>query len=178
MAIFGRKNRNDSMKTDSKDDLKKFDSELRHKSQCNEKVLVKVNSLLEYMIQMDYVRDMIKDVNHQTDLLEEIAASGQELSASTEEISSFVQESNRMSSDSSENAHKALADVNTMFAEIDENMAKTARANEAMKSVNVEAKKIVDIVQIIESVADQTNLLALNASIEAARAGVHPDFRT
>lgn len=33
------------------------------------------------------------------------------------------------------------------------------------------ARKITDIISVIEQIAFQTNLLALNASIEAARAG-------
>jgi methyl-accepting chemotaxis protein len=40
-----------------------------------------------------------------------------------------------------------------------------------MGSINESAKKIVDIISVIDSIAFQTNILALNAAVEAARAG-------
>lgn len=40
-----------------------------------------------------------------------------------------------------------------------------------MGSINDSAKKIVDIIGVIDSIAFQTNILALNAAVEAARAG-------
>jgi methyl-accepting chemotaxis protein len=42
---------------------------------------------------------------------------------------------------------------------------------ETMESINTSARKIVDIIAVIDDIAFQTNILALNASIEAARAG-------
>jgi methyl-accepting chemotaxis protein len=40
-----------------------------------------------------------------------------------------------------------------------------------MGSINDSAKKIVDIIAVIDGIAFQTNILALNAAVEAARAG-------
>lgn len=40
-----------------------------------------------------------------------------------------------------------------------------------MEQINHSAKKIVDIIGVIDGIAFQTNILALNASVEAARAG-------
>nr|WP_315486429.1 methyl-accepting chemotaxis protein [uncultured Undibacterium sp.] len=40
-----------------------------------------------------------------------------------------------------------------------------------MSSINDSAKKIVDIIAVIDGIAFQTNILALNAAVEAARAG-------
>jgi methyl-accepting chemotaxis protein len=40
-----------------------------------------------------------------------------------------------------------------------------------MSSINESAKKIVDIIGVIDGIAFQTNILALNAAVEAARAG-------
>ncbi|RJF95721.1 methyl-accepting chemotaxis protein [Noviherbaspirillum saxi] len=40
-----------------------------------------------------------------------------------------------------------------------------------MESINESAKKIVDIISVIDGIAFQTNILALNAAVEAARAG-------
>src|SRR5690606_18581332 len=40
-----------------------------------------------------------------------------------------------------------------------------------MESINGSARKIVDIIGVIDGIAFQTNILALNAAVEAARAG-------
>ena len=40
-----------------------------------------------------------------------------------------------------------------------------------MGDINTSAKKIVDIISVIDGIAFQTNILALNAAVEAARAG-------
>jgi methyl-accepting chemotaxis protein len=40
-----------------------------------------------------------------------------------------------------------------------------------MVTINDSAKKIVDIIAVVDGIAFQTNILALNAAVEAARAG-------
>jgi methyl-accepting chemotaxis protein len=40
-----------------------------------------------------------------------------------------------------------------------------------MSAINASAKKIEDIISVIDGIAFQTNILALNAAVEAARAG-------
>jgi len=40
-----------------------------------------------------------------------------------------------------------------------------------MGAINTSARRIVDIIGVIEGIAFQTNILALNAAVEAARAG-------
>jgi methyl-accepting chemotaxis protein len=42
-----------------------------------------------------------------------------------------------------------------------------------MSSINESARKIVDIIGVIDGIAFQTNILALNAAVEAARAGAN-----
>jgi methyl-accepting chemotaxis protein len=42
---------------------------------------------------------------------------------------------------------------------------------DTMSSIDASAKKIVDIIGVIDGIAFQTNILALNAAVEAARAG-------
>ncbi|HYD62639.1 MAG TPA: methyl-accepting chemotaxis protein [Noviherbaspirillum sp.] len=42
---------------------------------------------------------------------------------------------------------------------------------ETMASIHASARKIVDIIGVIDGIAFQTNILALNAAVEAARAG-------
>jgi methyl-accepting chemotaxis protein len=42
---------------------------------------------------------------------------------------------------------------------------------DTMGEINASARKIVDIIGVIDGIAFQTNILALNAAVEAARAG-------
>jgi len=42
---------------------------------------------------------------------------------------------------------------------------------DTMQAINDSARKIVDIIGVIDGIAFQTNILALNAAVEAARAG-------
>jgi methyl-accepting chemotaxis protein len=49
----------------------------------------------------------------------------------------------------------------------------TARAAQAMASLEGHSQRIGHIIDAIDGIADQTNLLALNAAIESARAGEH-----
>jgi methyl-accepting chemotaxis protein len=46
-----------------------------------------------------------------------------------------------------------------------------AQVVETMGLIDTSAKKIVDIISVIDAIAFQTNILALNAAVEAARAG-------
>lgn len=79
-----------------------------------------------------------------------VAAAAEELSSSSEEISRIVEE----------NTAIALAAVEE---------ARTA--NEGVAVLDEAAKRIGEVVGLINEIASQTNLLALNATIEAARAG-------
>ena len=49
--------------------------------------------------------------------------------------------------------------------------AVVAKVVDTMGSINASARKIADIIGVIDSIAFQTNILALNAAVEAARAG-------
>jgi methyl-accepting chemotaxis protein len=49
--------------------------------------------------------------------------------------------------------------------------AEVRRAVDTMSAVDAGARRITDIVGVIDSIAFQTNILALNAAVEAARAG-------
>ncbi|HEV8027362.1 MAG TPA: methyl-accepting chemotaxis protein [Stellaceae bacterium] len=79
-----------------------------------------------------------------------VAAAADELSRSTAEIGQRILESARV-------AGRAVRE--------------TQRTTTTMQGLAASARKIGDVVQLINVIASQTNLLALNATIEAARAG-------
>ena len=135
--------------------------------------LSQVNSLLKYMTEMDYIKDMLGDVAKQTEMVEGIAASSQEMTATIEDISDFVQTSNESAAESMKVSNASMDSIGAAFGQLEETFEESKKVQTTMNKVNAEAKRINEIVGIIKGVANQTNLLALNASIEAARAGEH-----
>ena len=109
---------------------------------------------------------------------QEIAAGNSDLSARTEEQASSLEETassmeqlNATVKQNAENARQArnLASSSNEVAE--QGGAMVNRVVETMGSIQESAKKIADIIGVIDSIAFQTNILALNAAVEAARAG-------
>jgi methyl-accepting chemotaxis protein len=65
-------------------------NEVVENSVANLDQLKKINSLLKYVTEMDYIKDMLLGVNKQSQMIENVASSSEEMTASIEEISSFV----------------------------------------------------------------------------------------
>lgn len=95
---------------------------------------------------------------------EQQASSIEETAASVEELTSTVRQN-------AENARQAnvvaanASEVATLGGEV------VAEVVGTMSAINASARKIVDIIAVIDGIAFQTNILALNAAVEAARAG-------
>jgi len=133
--------------------------------------LQKINSLLKFVTELDYIKDMLLGINKQAEMIESVAASSEEMTASIEDISHFVQDSSEKTNSSIKIANDSILDIENSFKEIIVSFEESKRVQLTMDKVSAEAQKINEMVTIIKGVADQTNLLALNASIEAARAG-------
>lgn len=95
---------------------------------------------------------------------EQAAASLEETSASTETLSVTVQQN----ADNARKASDLAASANSSATKGGEVVE---RAVTAMSGIDASAKRITEIIAVIDEIAFQTNLLALNASVEAARAG-------
>jgi methyl-accepting chemotaxis protein len=88
---------------------------------------------------------------------EQASANVQTAATAAEELSVSVQEISRQVSQSSTISDRAVERANS--------------TNNTVQTLADGAKKIDDVVRLINDIAGQTNLLALNATIEAARAG-------
>lgn len=150
---------------------RKYLEQLHEKDLKYVELLKQLNSLLKYITEQDYVKDMLLSVGKQVESIEGIAAIGEEMTATVEDISEFVHESNDKTGESIEFANQSLQLFDESFEQIKVTYEESKNVQSIMKRLNNEAKKINDMVTMIKGVADQTNLLALNASIEAARAG-------
>ncbi|MGU2162930.1 methyl-accepting chemotaxis protein [Pseudomonas aeruginosa] len=108
----------------------------------------------------------------------EIASGNAELSARTEQQASSLEETASSMEEltstvklNAENARQAnslaanASEVATQGGTVVQKVVST------MSSINESARKIADIIGVIDGIAFQTNILALNAAVEAARAG-------
>jgi methyl-accepting chemotaxis protein len=109
---------------------------------------------------------------------EEISAGNSNLSMRTEEQASSLEQTassmEEMTSTVKQNADNAnQANQLAMAArdQAEQGGAVVSKAVNAMSGIDESAKKIADIIGVIDEIAFQTNLLALNAAVEAARAG-------
>ncbi|WP_195763819.1 methyl-accepting chemotaxis protein [Pseudoduganella rivuli] len=108
----------------------------------------------------------------------QVASGSQDLHAQTgQQVVSLKQTARAMEDMAStvkQNADNAR-DANQLVASASETAqqggAVVAEVVNKMESINASAKKIVDIIGVIDGIAFQTNILALNAAVEAARAG-------
>jgi methyl-accepting chemotaxis protein len=101
--------------------------------------------------------DLSSRTEQQAASLEETASSMEELTATVKQNADNSRQANQLATTASEVAVKGGAVVGQVVG--------------TMSAINESAKKIADIIGVIDGIAFQTNILALNAAVEAARAG-------
>ncbi|MYM68305.1 methyl-accepting chemotaxis protein [Pseudoduganella sp. FT55W] len=101
--------------------------------------------------------DLSSRTEQQAGSLEETASSMEELTATVKQNTENARQANTLAQNASDIAVQGGAVV--------------ANVVQTMDAINESAKKIVDIIGVIDGIAFQTNILALNAAVEAARAG-------
>ncbi|RJF98174.1 methyl-accepting chemotaxis protein [Noviherbaspirillum saxi] len=108
----------------------------------------------------------------------QIAAGSQDLSSRTEEQASSLEETASSMEEltstvkqNADNARQANALAVTASGVAERGGEVIGQVVQTMGGINDSAKKIGDIIGVIDGIAFQTNILALNAAVEAARAG-------
>lgn len=101
--------------------------------------------------------DLSERTERQASALEETSSSMEQLLATVRQNADNARQANGLANDAS--------DVVTRGGQ------QVAQVVETMTAINTSARKIVDIIGVIDGIAFQTNILALNAAVEAARAG-------
>lgn len=101
--------------------------------------------------------DLSSRTEQQASSLEETASSMEELASTVKQNAENAKQANQLSAAASTVAVKGGNVVGEVVT--------------TMSAINDSAKKIEDIITVIDGIAFQTNILALNAAVEAARAG-------
>lgn len=101
--------------------------------------------------------DLSSRTEQQASSLEETAASMEELASTVKQNADNAKQASQLAVSASEIASKGGKVVGEVVA--------------TMTAINESAKRIEDIISVIDGIAFQTNILALNAAVEAARAG-------
>jgi methyl-accepting chemotaxis protein len=101
--------------------------------------------------------DLSARTEQQASSLEETAASMEELTSTVQQNTENVCQANELATKASQVAGKGGDVVDQVV--------------DTMGSINESAKRIVDIIGVIDGIAFQRSILALNAAVEAARAG-------
>jgi len=101
--------------------------------------------------------DLSSRTEAQAGSLEETASAMEELTATVKQNADNARQANQLAASASEVASEGGAVVSQVVTTMD--------------TINTSARKIVDIISVIDGIAFQTNILALNAAVEAARAG-------
>ncbi|MDX2218650.1 MAG: methyl-accepting chemotaxis protein [Burkholderiales bacterium] len=101
--------------------------------------------------------DLSSRTQEQAASLQETASSMEELTGTVKQNAENAKQANQLAVSASEVARKGGDVVNQVVV--------------TMGDISTSAKKIEDIISVIDGIAFQTNILALNAAVEAARAG-------
>ena len=130
----------------------------------------------------DSLNHIVADVRRGTDSITtasgEIASGNLDLSARTEQQAGALEETassmEELTSTVKQNADNARQ-ANVLAGSASQVAVKggqvVSQVVDTMGLINASARKIVDIIGVIDGIAFQTNILALNAAVEAARAG-------
>jgi aerotaxis receptor len=141
------------------------------------------SQLLQALHQMNVnlfaiIGDVRANVDSMALATREIATGNADLSARTEgQASSLEETASSMEQllstvrQNADNAQQASDLVTSASVVASKGGAAVTKVGATMGDISSSAKKIVDIIGIIDGIAFQTNILALNAAVEAARAG-------
>ncbi|WP_374032379.1 methyl-accepting chemotaxis protein [Bdellovibrio bacteriovorus] len=133
----------------------------------------RVVRLLDQSVQALHVSS--KDVSAGSEQLAtaslQVASSSTESASAIEETVATMEELTSMVKVGADNGRQAatLAQESRQYAVVGEQ--EIGALIESMKEVSEKARKMAEVVAVIDDLAFQTNLLALNAAVEAARAG-------
>jgi len=149
----------------------KFNEVVETYKRFNNNFVMRLNEAMGSIGDNSYVKDMMDEVQSQSEAIGTMGEAGHNLEESINHITATM-------ADIKDNTHEMLAttqnstvNMNESIKVVNESSEKIADINRQVQEFQDKIHKIGEIVDIVKKVASQSNLLALNASIEAARAG-------
>lgn len=138
------------------------------KNGCNTTAINLSQMLEDIRIAVDTINNAASEISSgNSDLsgrTEQQASSLEQTAASIEELTGTV----KQNADNAKNGYQLAAkasEIAVVSGTLNDQVVAT------MGAINESARKIADIIGVIDGIAFQTNILALNAAVEAARAG-------
>ena len=110
----------------------------------------------------------IEEQRRQTEMVvtatEQMSATTQEVAQSISAAADAAERSQATANDGAQAVRESVERIRTLAGEVQQ-------VGATIEELHASSANIVNVIEVIKSVAEQTNLLALNAAIEAARAG-------
>lgn len=110
----------------------------------------------------------LESQNEQTQL---VVTAVEEMPATTQEVARNIASAAEAAQNTQQIAEKSSQVVSNSVDRIHRLASEVQDVGNIMEELHSSSNNIVNVIEVIKSVAEQTNLLALNAAIEAARAG-------
>ncbi|MGN0480297.1 MAG: methyl-accepting chemotaxis protein [Lachnospiraceae bacterium] len=160
--------------TDSFEDkelAQQFNNMLTYLKDHNNNYVMRLNEAMGSIGDNSFMRDMIGQVNSQTDSIRQMQVASTQIENSMGGISKTI-DSIR------DNTHSMIDTLRDGIGSISDSLEIVAESSDKINEINIQTQAfknkveaISNIIDVVRDVAEQSNLLALNASIEAARAG-------
>lgn len=138
---------------------------------ANNNFVMRLNDSMKKIGDSSCVKEMIEQVNSQTESIGGMRDSSQELEDSIQNIQRAVQTIQGNSHNVIETSQHSLKDMRASVQVVDESAKQVLAINEQVAVFKEKAISINNIIDMVKKIASKSGLLALNASIEAARAG-------
>ncbi|MDT3721258.1 methyl-accepting chemotaxis protein [Pseudomonas oryzihabitans] len=113
----------------------------------------------------------LRGTQEQKQEIERVATAMHQMATSVQDVARNAVQTAEAADTAVQHANEGTQVLRQTVRQIDQLSAEVEQAALAMNQLETDSGKIVNVLDVIKSVAEQTNLLALNAAIEAARAG-------
>lgn len=151
-----------SLGTDGQDELASLCTKVNKVSSTVSAMVANVRSNAAFVAHSG--KSMAAGNRDLSDRTEQQAANLEQTAASVEELSSTVK-------DNAATAQQANSQAARVRDVADQGASTMGQAIQSVEAIQSSAKRMDEIVSVIDGLAFQTNILALNAAVEAARAG-------
>lgn len=136
-------------------------------------VVSEISSLIDANAKIMFMKDLIFQLDRQSDEIQSSTAATEEITASIVEVANSSSRISEKTADSVEYATNSKKTIENTLEDIFQTEETFTSIVDTFAHLQKRVNAIEDVVHLINEIAGQTNLLALNASIEAARAGEH-----